>query len=394
MKLRYIYFTTHTKFLILTLVITTGLLCKSPIPDDHHLSIEPYEFITYSGDTISAELGQFNVIENREDRNEKLIELSFVRFPSTSSSPGYPIVYLAGGPGGSGINAVRGSRSELFMSLREVADVIAFDQRATGLSSPFEYEECEISFQRPPGKPLPHDSLTSLSLQAAQHCAEYWRSHGIDLNAYNTVESAADLEDLRKVLGSDKLNLLAISYGTHLGLTFIRNFSHSVNRAILAGVEGPDHTVKLPEYSENQLEKLYQLTAQDDEMLKEFPDLKGLINSTLNQLESNPVTIEYQPPGSSSSESVVVGRPELERLTISLLRDPSTMVTIPSLYQRINKGDYLALATSSEIGFEMEAMEEAMDAASGMSEDRRKLFLNQARNTTLGGGHQSLLQGA
>jgi pimeloyl-ACP methyl ester carboxylesterase len=57
-----------------------------------------------------------------------LIELAFVRFKSTAKNPGPPIVYLAGGSGGSGIGAARGSRFPLFMALREIADVIAFDQ--------------------------------------------------------------------------------------------------------------------------------------------------------------------------------------------------------------------------------------------------------------------------
>ena len=45
-----------------------------------------------------------------------------------------------------------------------------------------------------------------------------WRSKGVDLAAYNTNESADDLEDLRKALGASKISLWATSYGTHLAL--------------------------------------------------------------------------------------------------------------------------------------------------------------------------------
>ena len=47
--------------------------------------------------------------------------------------------------------------------------------------------------------------------------ATYFRSQGVDIQAYNTIESAHDVDDLRKALGAEKLNLVGFSYGTHLG---------------------------------------------------------------------------------------------------------------------------------------------------------------------------------
>jgi len=377
----------YRAFLICT-VLLLFIKCKNSNSTPPNLLLEPYDFITNSGDTIPAQLGSFKVTENRKAQIEKEIELSFVLFPSTNPNPDFPIVYLAGGPGGSGINAARGSRSDLFMALRQIADVIAFDQRATGLSSPFEYEECEINLPRPTETPLSHQKLIDLSLKAANECAEFWRSNGVDIDAYNTFESAADIEDLRKALGVKKLNLWGISYGTHLGLSFLKYYPESVGKSILAGIEGPDHTVKLPIYSEHQLDQLNQLILDNEKLRKQYPDLKNTIIRTLKELEQNPVTIEYQDPETKVKETVVVGRPELERLSISLLRDPSTMVTLPSLYDRINSNDYLALADSPNLDFEMEAMEESMDAASGMSIKRKNLFIKQDKNTILGGGNQ------
>ncbi|MDQ3819716.1 MAG: alpha/beta hydrolase, partial [Acidobacteriota bacterium] len=70
--------------------------------------------------------------ENRSDPKSRLIEIVFVRFKSTAKNPGPPIIYLAGGPGNSGIDQARGNRFPLFMAMREFGDVIALDQRATG----------------------------------------------------------------------------------------------------------------------------------------------------------------------------------------------------------------------------------------------------------------------
>ncbi|MGH9960399.1 MAG: hypothetical protein ACREBC_25295, partial [Pyrinomonadaceae bacterium] len=100
------------------------------------VKIKPYVFEHGQNQKTDAELGILLVPENRSDPDSNLIELAFVRFKSTAKNPGPPIVYLAGGPGGSGIGAARGSRFPLFMAMREVADVIAFDQRGTGMSKP------------------------------------------------------------------------------------------------------------------------------------------------------------------------------------------------------------------------------------------------------------------
>src|SRR6476660_1841592 len=100
------------------------------------LKLKPYTFENAKGEKTAAEFGSLFVPERRSDPQSNLIELAFVRFKSTAKTPGPPIVYLAGGPGGSGIGTATGARFPLFMALREIADVIAFDQRGTGYSKP------------------------------------------------------------------------------------------------------------------------------------------------------------------------------------------------------------------------------------------------------------------
>ena len=117
--------------LIVFLVTTINAQSKSGT-----LKIKPYTFENDKKEKVDAEFGTLLVPENRSNPESNLIELAFVRFKSTAKNPGSPIVYLAGGPGGSGIFAAKGSRFPLFMALREIGDVIAYDQRGTGFSKP------------------------------------------------------------------------------------------------------------------------------------------------------------------------------------------------------------------------------------------------------------------
>ena len=77
------------------------------------------------GTTYEGERGHLMVRENRKKPTSNLIELVFVRLKSTSDKPGYPTVYLDGGPGSSATNiASVPDYMRAFQKLREVGDVI------------------------------------------------------------------------------------------------------------------------------------------------------------------------------------------------------------------------------------------------------------------------------
>jgi hypothetical protein len=88
------------------------------------VKITPYVFENSKKEKIDAELGVLLVPENRGKPQSNLIELAFVRFKSTSKNPGAPVVYLAGGPGGSGVGTAKGTRFPLFLSSPSIKDVM------------------------------------------------------------------------------------------------------------------------------------------------------------------------------------------------------------------------------------------------------------------------------
>src|SRR4030095_13167728 len=152
------------------------------------LKFEPFT-IPFDGQNVTAELGRLIVRENRSNPNTKLIELAFVRLKSTAATPGYPVVYLDGGPGSSAINIARvPDYMRAFMKLREVGDVILLDQRGVGRSKP--------SLSRLSSESLPVDVFANndVALRAFKEritaAASYFRGQGVDIHAYNTIESA------------------------------------------------------------------------------------------------------------------------------------------------------------------------------------------------------------
>jgi pimeloyl-ACP methyl ester carboxylesterase len=228
---------------LIALTAAPAAAATSPTPPEA-LRLEPYDFVLADGSTLKAERGRFLVPEDRDDAGSRKIEIGFVRFRSTNPDPGAPIVYLAGGPGGSGVGTARGARQPVFLELRKVADVIAFDQRGTGFSN--HIPRCTAERRLDPIKVLSEATVTAYYLETLRTCIARWTAAGVAVRGYTTVQSAHDLEDLRRALGAAKIDLWGISYGTHLAFAAMRQHPNSIGRVALASAEGMDQTVKLP----------------------------------------------------------------------------------------------------------------------------------------------------
>lgn len=350
------------------------------------LGIEPHDFQGPGGQVVAAERGTLRVPENRSDAKSRSIEIGFIRFPATTKTSGNPIVYLAGGPGGSGSGTARGPRFPLFMRLRQVADVIAYDQRGTGLSSSIPRCQSEKS-TLDPNEPLTRERALAGFETLARHCAKFWQDRGVDLDGYDTAESADDLEDLRQALGAEKLDLWGISYGTHLAYAALRRHPRSFGRVVLASSEGPDETVKLPSRTDAYLERVAELVRRDPELGAMVPDLVGLMRSVLDGLEKKPVKVRVVDPVSGGATEVVVGKGEIQFLTGFLIKNPDTLRNLPLAYLAMSRGDFSALAPYL-MGFKsldsMRGMPEAMDAASGISAARRARVERERETAVLG----------
>jgi pimeloyl-ACP methyl ester carboxylesterase len=347
------------------------------------LKIEPYVFENSQKEKVDAEFGQLFVPENRNNPRSRLIELAFVRFKSTSTNPGSPIIYLAGGPGGSGIASGRGSRFPLFMAMREFGDVIALDQRGVGQSKP--NLVCRETYDLPLDKSLSREKVIRGTRERSRSCAEYWRGQGVDLSGYNTNENADDIEALRKALGAKKVSLWGISYGTTLALATIKRHGQNIDRAILAGVEGSDSMLKSPSDVQQHLADIDRLVRADANLNKQIPDFLGLMRTVLDRLEKEPVTVEATDPKTKQKVEVVINKYVLQLLTASAI-GTDVITAFPRLYLAASKGDFSEIApqwlnlSRSSIGSAMAFM---MDCSSGASVERHRRIQREARETLL-----------
>jgi pimeloyl-ACP methyl ester carboxylesterase len=350
------------------------------------LTFTPYQ-LPFKNQTIEAELGRLLVKENRGHRKSNLIDLAFVRLKSTAAQPGIPTVYLDGGPGSSAISLARYPEYlSAFMKLREVGDVILLDQRGIGLSKP--------NLLRLAAKPLPEDFFASKTAalnafkERAREAADHFRAQGVDLAAYNSVESANDVDDIRRALGAEKINIVGFSYGTHLGLAVIRQHGRHLNRAVLIGTEGPNHTRKLPFSSDISLRRLSALAAQDPVIGAKLPDLFGTLKGVLEGLEKEPIAVRIKNRANQEIE-VKVGKFGLQAIIMIDLGDANDLPIFPALFYTLDKGDTSILARFIERRYNqfsagVSLMSFVMDASSGATRARDVQIALQAKTALLG----------
>lgn len=344
---------------------------------------EAYTFA--AGDVeMAAELGHIDVPEHRGKADSRTIRLAFVKFPATTSEPGPPIVYLAGGPGGSGIDSARGARFPLFMAMRAFGDVIAFDQRGTGQSEPDTFYRSIEAL--PIDQPASRESMAALYIRQAEGMAAEMAQRGVDLGGYTTDENADDLNDLRKAIGADKIVLWGTSYGTHLAFATIRRHGEHVDKAILHGIEGPDHTDKLPSSVESQLEHIHALAAKDPEVRAKIPDFMAAVREVLGRFDDGPMTINLS-SNARSPRNIIVDKFELQYYLAQTIGRLSGIQSLPNSLHAFVNGDFLELGRFA-FGFRRftgtSGMALTMDCASGASPERRAQIDREAGETLLG----------
>jgi pimeloyl-ACP methyl ester carboxylesterase len=349
------------------------------------LTVEPITFTAKDGTKVDAERGSFEVPENRTRPGGRMIKIGFVRFRSAASTPGDPIVYLAGGPGGSGVGAAEGPRFPLFMRLRALGDVIALDQRGVGLSNTIPF--CKGA--EPPLAVATREALVSAARRELARCFAWWQGQGVDIDGYTTKESAHDIEDLRRALGAQRLKLWGISYGSHLGLAVMKYHPDAVNRAVLAGIEGLDQTVKRPALTDQVLARLQALIDADPAAKALYPDVAALMRRVHARLNAEPARITLKPQGAGAPSSLAVDGFVVQLLAAFSIADPPGLARLPSAYRDLDQGrlDFIAEPLQrllSRLAGGFSGMPEAMDLASGISPQRLEMVRREAQSAVLG----------
>lgn len=283
--------------------------------------------------------GYLEVPENREDPTSRKIQLPVYIFKSRSTNPKKdPIIYTVGGPGSSTMPSAQYMAYYQYLDDR---DFILFEQRGTQYAQPHlacpEWSRAIHQINLPE---FDSNLQEKVLLSAADSCKRRLEAANIDLNGYHTRETAADIEDLRKVLGIEKYNLLTISYSTKIAQVLMRDFPEGIRSVVM------DSALPLEvNYDEESvanlfeaMDKLFADCARDDQCKQAFPDLRDRFYRFLAEKSAHPLELTLDNPINGSLDTFTLKGSDLVS-AFSGFGTPNVGL-IPFEMEKLMKGDW------------------------------------------------------
>lgn len=161
------------------------------------------------------------------------LKLAVVKLPAKGPSRG-TFFLIAGGPGQGSIEAYglkEASSADFFQRAFPGYDLVAFDDRGTGISNPLSCPALEKRI------------ATAGAFETADLVGICGRQLGDYRLFFGTRDHADDVEAVRRGLGLGKIGVYGVSYGTKEAMAYVMAYPDSVERVLLDSVvvpEGPD----------------------------------------------------------------------------------------------------------------------------------------------------------
>jgi pimeloyl-ACP methyl ester carboxylesterase len=238
------------------------------------------------------------VPENHSRPNGPTIRLMIARIPAASNHPApEPTVYLNGGPGSNAIAAAGDLITE--GHLNKHRELIVVTQRGTFDAHPLLSCRSIDNFRADSLDLKLYGRKTARRLdRAVNRCKRQLASKGIHRADYTTLESTEDLVDLRRVLGIQSWDVFAHSYGTDLGLTYMRLHPQGIRSVVLDGTVPPSKAsigwtwTSFKEFFSNMLK-----ACRAQKSCKEhFPHIGRTYLKLVNVLQKHPITTKVKVP--------------------------------------------------------------------------------------------------
>jgi pimeloyl-ACP methyl ester carboxylesterase len=281
---------------------------KARVSGDSFFEYTDCRIPTLLGQDVTC--GDLFVPENRDQPEGNTIQLHVAIFNPGGSVQPDPVIYMHGGPGAGILDGIADSYMAGIRYLFPEREFIVFDQRGTGYASP--RLECPS---------LAGDYVLSLSEDQRMGLHEWTAGQmemcitdlfekNIDLSAYTSRSSAADINDLIKLLGYEKVNFFGSSYGSYLAFTYMDEFGTEDHiRSVVLETVYPLHVDLFADRATNaqrSLDAIFYACANDPSCHNSYPDLENVFYNLLERFNEEPITINAINPLTLEDQDVVI----------------------------------------------------------------------------------------
>lgn len=248
-----------------------------------------------------------------------------------------PVLYINGGPGIATVDEILPAiaESKTLSRIRQSRDILLFDQRGSGRSEDSLCPALAERLNAIEARGLDPASEEALSRAEFAKCRAELDQAGLDLDAYTTSATVADLASLRQAFGVDQWNLLSISYGSLVALHAMRESPDSI-RSVILNSPYPPNSVTWAEQATSTAEAYAAIDrecAAQPACRQRFGSPRAKLEATLARLERTPL---------KDGASLVTGRQFAKALWPMAVRS-STVRFVPLAIDRAYLGDAVTI---------------------------------------------------
>jgi len=279
--------------------------------------------------SIAARCGYLQVPEDHDHSSGGVLSLHVTVIPAMRLSPAAdPLFVLSGGPGQAASDFYL-SIAPAFARIRRDRDLVLVDQRGTGRS-----HRLDCALDQDTG--LTTTDRTALK-RMTQECLRVVPG---DVRFYTTSVAVRDLDEVRRALGHESINLYGVSYGTRVAQHYLRRYPAHVRAVILDGAVpaslalGPAVALEAQRVLDNILERC----AADARCNAAFPDVAQGFSTLQSRLRARPVELTLPDPLTASPVSLRFGASELGAAVRLLSYTDETASVLPLLIHEAQAG--------------------------------------------------------
>lgn len=337
--------------------------------------------VTINKQKFTKQTGYFEVPENRDKPNGRILKLPIHIYRSSNLHPAEPIFWLEGGPGAANIKAFTNT------GLLANHDFVMAGYRGADGATALKSKKVSKAV-----KGLNHQLLSDESLDnASEKLIEFTKEleqKGVDLTKYTIMDVIDDMEYIRKALNASKINLFSLSYGTRIALLYGYKFPEAINRSVMLGANPPGHFIWHPQKTEQLLDKYDSLYSAQN-----LPNYQGSIKAAMRK------SFENMPKQWSVFR---LDADKIKSMTFGIIYSTDgAAMAFDAYFKAANKGDYSGLylmqlffdigMTKGNLWGDMFAKGISADFEKG--KDYRVWHRSFDKTTTLGPNYSMLLWG-